>query len=280
KLPCASVVTIHDVMALDEPRLHSRGMERLIKCAYYDGAIRRALRNATCLIAPSSATAERIVALVPEAAARLTVIAEAADSCFQPSTNPDAARNRAAEITGSDAAYLLVVGANTVAKRHDLAIAAFAATVPPPWRLVLLQRRKGREGLLKLARDLRVADRVVWLDAVARDDVVVLMQAAGALVQPSMYEGFGLPVLEAMACGCPVVASDIAPFREITAGTALLTPAGDVQKLAGALQEITRSAELQRSLGEQGLARAQDFSWDRCAAETLAVYRSAAEAAR
>lgn len=267
-IPCASVVTIHDLMALEEPRLHLRGLERISKSWYYPQAIRRALQEATQLIAPSQATADCICALAPGAAARLSVIREAADAIFQPPNNRAAAEKRAAELTGSDAPYLLVVGANTPSKRHDLALAAFARAVPSSWRLVMLQRRKARAGL-------QAAERVVWLDAVARADVVVLMQSAGALVQPSLYEGFGLPVLEAMACGCPVVASDIAPFREVAAGTALLFAVGDVAKLGAALREITGSAELRRSLGEQSLMRARDFSWDSCAQQTLAVYRQA-----
>ncbi len=268
-VPCPSVVTIHDVMALEEPRLHLRGLERFGKSFYYPQAIWRALREATCLIAQSRATADRICVLLPEAAARLTVISAAPDAAFGPPNDRAAAQKKAAALLGSDAPYLLVVGANTASKRHDLALAAFAAAVSSPWQLVFVQRRKARAGLAN-------TERVLWREAVAREDLVVLMQAAGALVQPSLYEGFGLPVLEAMACGCPVVASDIPPFREITAGAALLIAPNDLEKLATALREITGSAALRNSLGEQGAARARDFSWDRCARETLEVYRSAA----
>lgn len=268
-IPCASVVTIHDLMALEEPGMHLRGLERVSKSWYYPQAIRRALRDATRLITPSRATADRICAHQPDAASRLTIIPPAPDAEFRPPSDRPATEKRAAELTGSSAPYLLVVGANTASKGHDLALAAFARAVPSPWRLVLLQRRQARAGL-------RTAERVVWLEAVAHEDVVALMQAAGALVQPSLYEGFGLPVLEAMACGCPVVASEIAPLREVTAGAALLAAVGDVDQLAAALREITGSAELRRSLGEEGVARARDFSWERTAEQHLAVYRAAA----
>lgn len=279
-LPCASVVTVHDVMALEHPRLHLRGFERAVKRTYYQQAIWRALRHATCLIAPSRATADRICALAPEAAPRLTVISEAAESCFRPPEDLQTAQSRAARLVGNGAPYFLVVGANTPTKRHALAIAAFAAGVPMPWRLVLLQRRLAGKGLEALARDLEIAHRLTWLDAITSEDVVTLMQGAGALIQPSVYEGFGLPVLESMACGCPVVASDIAPFRELTAGTALLVRPDDSAGLAAALREIVQSPELRRSLSEGGLARAQEFSWDRCARETLEVYHTAARAGR
>lgn len=277
-LPCPSVVTMHDVMAIERPDLHLQGIERVVKSGYYQRAVWRALRKATRLIAPTQATADRICALAPEAAGRLSVIWEAADDCFRPADDLNAVQSEAAALTGSDAPYFLLVGANAPTKRHDLAIAAFAAEVPRPWRLVLLQRRLVGRGLMRLARELHVEDRMVWLDAVTRAQVVTLMQGAGALIQPSVYEGFGLPVLEAMTCGCPVVASDIAPFREITAGAAVLTRDDDVKTLGEALRKVAGSAVLRDSLSARGLARAQDFSWERCARLTLEVYHDAATA--
>ncbi len=273
-LPCASVVTVHDVMAIDQPKLHLQGIERLFKSKYYQQAVWRALRHATRLIAPSKAAADRICALTPGAAARMTVIWEGAEDCFRPPENRSAAQERATSLIGEESPYLLLVGANAPTKRHALAIAAFAA-VPPPWRLVLLQRRKARGQLVRVAARLKISDRIVWLDAVEQRDVVALMQAADALVQPSVYEGFGLPVLEAMACGLPVVASDIAPFREITGGAAIFFPPDDVERLGQALKGVVQSAELRQALAQQGIERAREFSWDRCARETLEVYREA-----
>jgi glycosyltransferase involved in cell wall biosynthesis len=275
-LPCASVVTVHDVMAIEEPGMDLQGFERVVKSVYYPQAIWRGLREATCLIAQSKATADRICALVPGAARRLSVIWLAADSDFCPPDDLAMAQERAVRLTKGDSPYLLVVGANAPNKRHDLALAAFAAAVPRPWRLVLVQRRKASRDLARLARQLHVANRIVWLETIPRKDLVTLMQAAGGLIQPSVYEGFGLPALEAMACGCPVVASDIPPLREVTAGTALLFPAGDVEALASALRDFVSSPHLRQSLGEQGLSRARDFSWNDSARTTLQVYHDAA----
>jgi glycosyltransferase involved in cell wall biosynthesis len=274
-LPCESVVTVHDVIAIEEPGMNLPALERVVKSVYYPQAVWRALREATCLIAQSKATADRICALVPGAAARLTVIWSAPDSDLRPPDDLAIARERAACLTKGDSPYLLVVGANTPNKRHDLALAAFAAAVPRPWRLVFVQRRKAQKALARQADRLQVDDRVVWLETLPRRDLVTLIQAAGGLIQPSVYEGFGLPVLEAMACGCPVVASDIPPLREVTAGAAYLFPAGDADALASALRDFVRSPNVRQSLSGQGLARAGDFSWDRCARETLQVYHDA-----
>jgi len=277
-LPCASVITVHDVMAIEEPAMHLQGLERLVKSLYYRQSLWRALHRATRLVAQSRATADRICALVPWAAKRLTVIWSAPDSDLRPPNDCGAAQAQAARLTSGDSPYLLLVGANTPSKRHDLALAAFARAVPPPWRLVLVQRRKSSRNLVRLAKRLQIANRVVWLETLAREDLVTLLQAAGGLIQPSVYEGFGLPVLEAMACGCPVVASDIAPLREVTAGTALLFSAGDVEAFVRALRDFVRSPGLRQSLSKQGLARSRDFSWDYNARATLQVYREAAAA--
>ena len=129
---------------------------------------------------------------------------------------------------------------------------------------------------MKLARQLRVDDRVVWRWRSGREEVAALMQGAAALIQPSIYEGFGLPLIEAMACGCPIVATDIPPFREVTGGAAILVAPDDVEGLIDAVRQIVTDEKRRRSLSDQALARAQAFSWNRCAEETLAIYREAA----
>jgi len=283
---CPTVVTVLDVMAIDHPGLHLQGLERLALRLYYPQAVWRALYHAARLIVPTLATADRVRALVPEAGSRTRVIWLAPDRCFQPPADRETSRRRAAALTGVDDPYLLVVGADSPTKRHALALAAFAAAAPEPWRLVMLQRpgtydhRRRLSRLKARARQLHVGDRVIWLPHVPRADVAALIQNAGALMQPSVYEGFGLPVLEAMACGCAVIATDIPPFREIAGGAALLVPPDDVGALTAAVRDVVMSPDRRRALVESGLARARQFSWDRCARETLDVYREAAAVAR
>lgn len=273
-LRCPTVVTVHDVMAIERPELHLQGLERLLKRTYYPGAVWRALREAVRIVAPTQDAARRIGALEPSARPRLRVILEAADPVFRPAADAAIAHRRATALTGSDAPYLLVVGANSATKRHGDAVTAFAA-VPPPWRLVVLQRQGANRRLAGLAARAGVADRITWIPKVSRDDVVALMQGAGALLQPSVYEGFGLPIVEAMACGCPVIASDIAVFREVTGGAALFATPADVDSLGRALRRLVESDHLRGELAGAGLARAAQLSWDQCARETLDVYREA-----
>jgi glycosyltransferase involved in cell wall biosynthesis len=272
---CPTVVTVHDVMAIERPELHLHGLERAVKGLYYPQSVLLALRSATRVIVPTRATADRACVLEPSAAPRIRIVLEAAESMFRPNADADTARREAAALIGTDDPYFIVVGAVAATKRHHIALAAFAEGAPAPWKLVFVHRQGSRRRLMRLARRLHVQDRVVWLWRSSRAEVATLLRAAGALIQPSLYEGFGLPVIEAMACGCPIVASDIAPFREVTGGAAILVPPDDVPRFAAALREIAGNRERRDSLSKQALANAAAFSWDRCAEETIAVYREA-----
>ncbi len=271
RLPCAGVVTVHDLLPLERPDLDRRGF---VKDRYYPRAVRRAVRRAARVIVTTEATAARLRALAPEAGARTRVVPLAADGVFQPAADPAAARRRATAIVGAPS-FVLVVGQHSRVKRHEAAVEAFAAHVPPPWRLVLVERQTVAHPLAALARRLRIEDRVVWLPHVETSDLVALLQTAGALVQPSMHEGFGLPVIEAMACGCPVVASAVPALQEVVGASGVLVPPDDVESLGRALAALLSSPDRGREMGECGRRRAATFSWDRCARDTLAVYREA-----
>jgi glycosyltransferase involved in cell wall biosynthesis len=198
----------------------------------------------------------------------------AVDARFSPPVSLAAASARAAALLGSAAPYYLLVGKNEPYKGHRVAVEAFAKSARDDERLVLIQRASGGRGLLQLAARLGVAERVQLLPAVTGHDLVCLLQAARALLQPSLVEGFGIPVLEAMACGCPVVASDTPALLEVSGGAALHAAVGDASALAAA---ITRLRGLDREqLRANGLARAARFSWERTTSETLAIYREAA----
>lgn len=126
-VPCPSVVTVHDVMAIERPDLHLPGIERLAKRTYYPGAVWRALRESTLIIVPTEDTARRVLALEPSARTRVRVILEAAEPIFRPASDVHLPRQHAAVLTESDAPYFLVVGANAATKRHEDAVTALAS---------------------------------------------------------------------------------------------------------------------------------------------------------
>jgi len=275
---CPTVVTIHDLMWRFRPHLSEPNpVVRLVRAPFFASGIELALRRASRIVTISNASADDIARLVPAARRRVVVIHLAADSIFAPPPPAEerAARARASEVVGGDSPYFLLIGQNAPYKAHDLAMRAFAAASPRGALLGVVQRRMPGRGLDRLARELGIEDRMRWFSTLPIGDLVALIQHATALVQPSLDEGFGMPVLEAMASGCPVIASDIAPLREVSAGAALHVPVRDVAALAAAMRRVASDGPLRAELSAKGLERARAFSWDRCARETLAVYRDA-----
>jgi glycosyltransferase involved in cell wall biosynthesis len=131
------------------------------------------------------------------------------------------------------------------------------------------------ESIERRAAELGIAERVRFTGYVADEDLPALLSGALAFVLPSLYEGFGMPVLEAMACGAPVLASNTSSLPEVAGDAALLVDPEDTAALATGLARLAADAELRAQLRARGLARAAEFTWDRCAEETLAVLRGA-----
>jgi glycosyltransferase involved in cell wall biosynthesis len=277
-LRCATVVTVHDLMWIEQPELvEGRPLMRRVRERYYRQGMRWALRFATRLIAISEATRARMVATVPDCAERVRVTHNAAGTGFWPASDARLATEQAAAILGSPAPYCLVVGKNEPYKAHEVALEAFARSAREDELLVLIQRTSGGRGLLELAQRLGIASRVRFLPTVSGSELTTLLQAARALIQPSIVEGFGIPALEAMACGCPVVASNTPALVEVLGGAGLHAPIGDASAFAAALTQL-RAPTVSTALREKGLLRAQAFSWERTARETLAIYQEAAAA--
>jgi glycosyltransferase involved in cell wall biosynthesis len=277
---CPSVVTIHDILPLEHPSLSFVRWTQRPKRIYYVQALRRALREATRLIVTTSPMADRLRALFPETSSRVDVVPMGVSGVFRPAVDRCAAVEHASSLIGFREPYVLVVGHDTPNKRHDLALTAFAKHIPAPWRLVFVQRQAKHPRLLIDAIHLGVADRASWFGQIDIEHLVTLYQGAGALLQTSSYEGFGLPVLEAMACGCPVVATDLKVFREVIGNAGVLVGDDNPTGFGRALWALLESRAWREELTEAGIERARGFSWDRCARQTLEVlYHAAGETA-
>lgn len=276
-IPCASVVTLHDLIWLLAPEAaEGRRLLLPVQALFYRDGIGRAFRRATRIVAISHATASAIGHVAPEAKRRVRVIHHGIDARFRPAADPEAARALVASRLGDGVRYFLVVGQNAPYKNHEGVLEAFAATgLDARVRLVLLQRLYAGGRLVRRSRELGIFDRVVWIERASEAEVVALLQGATALVQFSRYEGFGMPALEALACGAPVIASDIAPLVEVLGGAALHVPL-DPRALAEAMRRLATDGGLRSELSARGIERARGFSWDRAAAAHLEVYREAA----
>ncbi len=283
-IPCPSVVTIHDLMWLRRPALCA-GLSPVtpFQYAYFRDGITRALREARRLICISQATADDVVAMAPLARERVRVIHHGIEPLFAPPKDRAQAESEGRKIVGFDEPYFLVVGQNSPSKYHRGVLEAFAqAACKSCVRLVLLQRLyakgqwwvMGTDRLDRVAERLSLGDRVVSLPRLSNEDVVRLLQGALALVQFSKFEGFGMPLLEAMACGTPAIASDIAPLREVSGGAAVHVPL-EIDNLTRALDRVASTPALCAELSARGIERSRDFRWERAAEQTLEVYREA-----
>jgi glycosyltransferase involved in cell wall biosynthesis len=206
---------------------------------------------------------------------KLRLIREAVDhDVFRPG-DPGAARARLAERHSIDRPFVLFVSSLWPYKNCDGLLRAFAVAKPHLGGHRLVVVGSGRDAaylgqLQALAAQLRIADDVVWVGGVPLEETVDFYRAADVFVYPSHNETFGLTILEAMACGCPVVTSDCSAMPETAGGAAFLADPDDPQSIAAA---ILHACEHGEELRVPGFARAAEFTWAQTAKETLEVYR-------
>jgi glycosyltransferase involved in cell wall biosynthesis len=270
--PWTLVTTVHDLVPLRLPALVPARHRWAVRCLL-GGALRRARR----VIAVSETTRGEVLARYRLAPERVVVVPEAAAPHFVPPSPAALAAARARY--GLSRPYVLFVGVLEPKKNLGVLLDAVA-----------LLRRAGAWGDTELlvvgapgwgpnpverAQVLGLGEVVRFLGAAADAELPALYGGALAFAFPSLWEGFGLPALEAMAAGAPVVASNRGALPEVTAGAALLvdpTP----RSLAEALEQLLTDPALRERLRQAGLVRAAQFSWERTARETLEVYRTAA----
>ena len=207
--------------------------------------------------------------------AKLRLIPEAVDhDLFRPG-DPAQARRRLAERYGVDRPFILFVSSLWPYKNCDGLLRAFALAKPDLAGHRLVVVGPGRDTayvsqLHALAEELGIADDVVWVGGVPLEETVHFYRAADAFVYPSHNETFGLTILEAMACGCPVVTSDCSAMPETAGGAAFLAGPDDPRAIAAA---ILRACDGGEDMRTKGLARAAQFTWAQTAKSTLEVYR-------
>jgi len=257
-----SIVTVHDLFFLDHPEATSREIRR-----DYAALVRSHVKKADAILANSRTTADAVEARLDVPRERIHVVHAGIDERFlaaEPSGN------------GSDPPYLLAVATEEPRKNLSTLLEAFA-----------ILKRRGFEGSLKIAGGAgldtplvvetivrlgigREVSRLGYVDAL---ELPSLYRNARALVSPSLWEGFGLPLLEAMATTTPLVASDIPVHREVAQDAAVFVPPRDPAALARGIESVWTDATLRTRLEARGLERVREFSWITSAQKTLDLYR-------
>jgi alpha-1,3-rhamnosyl/mannosyltransferase len=229
-----------------------------------------AIRHAHHVIAISTHTRDRAVAYFGVDPARITVVPHGVDrDQFPP----------ASTAAPADRPFFLCVGAGQPQKNLGVAVGAFARLAERYRDLALVFAGRGdsNHALQQLARRLGVADRVTFSGPVPQAELLRLLHTATALVFPSLIEGFGLPVLEAMSAGCPVICSAIPTLAELTGGAAVMCDPITPERFAAAMEDVLQHDARRLELRAAGLDRAARFDWPTCANATRHVYRTVLE---
>ncbi len=267
---CKSVITIHDLAFLHFPHFLTKDSAR------YYGQIDRAVHAADHIIAVSKSTRRDIINLLGVDEKKISVIYEAANPIFRPMDRQQALTQVRARHPVPDEFILFV---STIEPRKNVQglLRSFRRLLDN-YKLDITLVLAGARGWLSqeaydLVNELNLQGRCLFLGSVEDSDLVLLYNAARCLAYPSFYEGFGIPPLEAMACGTPAIVSNLSSLPEVVGDAALLVAPQDVEGLTVALWRVLTDETLWYELQQKGYKRARRFSWERAARGTLDVYR-------
>jgi glycosyltransferase involved in cell wall biosynthesis len=281
-LSCPQVITVHDMIWASREFFTGNNSwsirRRLID--WYDYLVpKNAIQKATAIITVSQASKKGIVAGLGMQPDKVFVTYEAASPVFRRIGNPKQLESIRQKYD-LPSSYILALGSADPRKNIKSLIHAYGLL--PEWlrekhKLAIIWTHPFlAEDVSRLIKEFGLMQNVGFLLQVSNEDLVLLYNAATLFVFPSLYEGFGLPLLEAMSCGVPVIAADNSSIPEIAGDAALYFNALDPQAMAEAMVRMLGDDELKIGLVAKGLAHTSTFSWERCARETVQVYKQAA----
>jgi glycosyltransferase involved in cell wall biosynthesis len=266
----ACVTTIHDVIPMIFPR-HAPRSRKARLYPLYRWVMKQIGQRSDAIIADSRASRSDVIThlrIRPRDEARVTAVYCGVSSRFQPGHAPDSDPSRPRTV--------LYVGRMDPYKNVPTLIRAFHALrdlCPFPVRLVIAGSRDARyPEAPALCHELGLDDHVTWTGYVSDDELIRLYQTADVLAHPSRYEGFGLQVAEAMACGTPVVCSGAGSLAEVAGDATILADPDDTDGFTDGLKQILTDPTLADAYRRKGIRQAANFTWERTARETLAIY--------
>ena len=274
--PCPVVVSIHDLSFEHLPQTFKWRSRKQLQIT-----VRRTARQASQVIALSQHARNDIINTYRVSPERISVIPLSAGANFRP-INDDEELKRVRQTYGIKGEYMLSVGAIQPRKNLSRLVAAYARLrhAKPEGKLPKLVLAGKCAWLydetLRTIKELELCESVIVTGYVPEGDLPALYSGAVCFIYPSYFEGFGLPPLEAMQCGVPVIVGDRTSLPEVVGHAGVLVDPFDVDALATAIEKVLSDSVLRTELGVQGLARAKLFNWQETARQTLAVYRKAA----
>ena len=271
--PCPTVVTVHDLSFVRYPEAF-RPLHRL----YLQTMTRRSVFQARRIITDSYSTRNDLVRLWGVPADRISVVPIGVADEYRPVPVAEVERFRRQRSLPDR--FVLYLGTLEPRKNVMAVVEAFARWVQTTrdrqvWLVVAGAKGWDYQSIFARVQALGISNRVLFPGYVPAVELPAWYRAAEVFLYPSLYEGFGLPPLEAMACGTPVITSNTSSLPEVVGDAALLVDPYDVEAIAEALARLLEDKELRQRLREAGLARARLFSWERTARETIAAYRLA-----
>lgn len=264
---CPVIVTIHDVAFLAYPHTF-----RPLRRMYKSFAIQRSIHQADAIVVVSEATKRECLEYLNVDDAKLHVIHNGLDPYFSVVKDRTKLQDARRKYTLPER-YILFVG--TLEPRKNVAglLQAFARLSEDVKLVIVGMRGWLYKDVFRLVKELNIHDRVNFLGHVPYGDLLYLYNLAELFVYPSLYEGFGFPPLEAMACGVPVITSNSSSIPEVVGDGAILIDPRDTDSLAKAMRELLENSTLRQALKQRGLLRAREFTWRKTAAGVLQVCR-------
>lgn len=265
-----SLLTVHDLSFVRVPETASPRLK-----AYLDRVVPLSVRRADHVLADSQATKDDLVSLCAVPPHKITVLLSGVDSRFKPVNDPKKLANIRLKYALPERPYILSVGTVQPRKNYGRLIEALARlrAAGRSIDLVIVGGRGWLEDpIYATIQRTALHDYVHFTGFADDDDLPALYSAAACVAIPSLYEGFGLPVLEAMACGTPVVTSDLSSLPEVAGDAALTVAPTDLDALTSALERLFDDEPLRATLIARGLERVKSFTWERAAQQLLEIY--------
>ena len=281
-LSCPSILTIHDMIWMFPERFRqgqSLSLQRKMMEWYNRLIPKRAARQAAVIFTVSQAAKESIIQHLNVPENRVLVTYEVPSSIYQP-LNDQLQIESVRQARQLPAEFILAIGSADPRKNISTLIQAFAKlphSLLEKFSLVIVWTHAFlTTELAAQVEQLGLTEQVYFLKQVSNEELVLLYNAATLFAFPSLYEGFGLPLLEAMACGVPVVAADNSSIPEIAGDAALFFQAEDTEGMCRIIEKVLTDEVVQLDLIQKGYERAATFSWEKCARQTMMGYKHSA----